>query len=387
MSEFMDIAEELVEKAEDAANREGIKRLKAENSLVGTACERVAELSEAGEMSEGEMNALADQLADTLARYNKTDLKNEFGEHFAETGGEGVAFDELLETRLEKIQTIHSTDAKQGTVWRWYFSDGVQLETETSKDGGRKHYDWHGFKRDYFDSLISLDKGQRIAKPSPDLRDPDNWQVWIDDLILQYSEAIEHVGPRTEAVRMLRDYVSRNVAYLDMRDMRDRAGVWVDTDTDAEAIADGGVSELRIPLEQIQRVCDQAGISTRGLQIELEARGLTYDGTNGVSGASYIDGKRVPYWALDPNFADPEEIIAEPKSPAEKAKEREEESLKEDKTAVGAVESEEEECDSDKDVSPTPPSPDDGESAEEDNYEPGVTNTIGSDPDEVDDDE
>lgn len=387
MSEFMEIAEEIVEKAEEATNREGIQRLKAENSLVGTACEHVAELSEAGEMSESEMNALADQLADILARYNKTDLKSEFGEHFAETGGEGVAFDELLQTRLEKIQTIHSTDAKQGTVWRWYFSDGVQLETETSKDGGRKHYDWHSFKRDYFDSLISLNKGQRIAKPSPDRRDPDAWQVWIDDLILEHSVAIEHVGPRTEAIRMLRDYVSRNVAYLEMRDMRDRAGLWVDTETDAEAIADGGVSELRIPLEQVQRVCDQASITTRGLQIELEARGHTYDGTNGVSGAIYIDGKRVPYWALDPNFADPEEIIAEPKSPAEKAKEREKESVEEGKTAVGAVESEDDGENDDEDVSPTPPSANIAGSEEEDDYEPGVTNTFGSDPDGVDNDE
>jgi len=390
MSEkFVKAAEELLDGAHAAANREGIGRLKAENRLVGEACEQVAELSEAGHMSESEMNALADQLSDALARYTKTDLKSEFKEHYAETGGEGVRFDDVLETRLERLQTVHSTDAKQGTVWRWHFSDGVQLETETSKDGGRKHYDWKSFKRDYFDSLISLNKGERIAKPSADLRDPEAWQDWIDGLILENSEPVEHVGPRTESVRMLRDYVSRNVAYLNMKDMRDRAGVWVDAEVadDADAIADGGVSELRIPLEQVQRVCDQTGVSTRGLQIELEARGVTHEDTNGVSGATYIDGKRVPYWAFDPSFAEPEEIIDEPKSPAEKAREREEEAMDDERTAVGAVEGEEDGKD-DGGASPAPPSPHTGPDEEtEDDYEPGLTGTHGRDPDEVEDDE
>lgn len=384
--EFVEAAEELLDEAHAAANREGISRLKAENRLVGEACERVAELSEGGHMSESEMNALADQLSDVLARYTKTDLKTEFKEHYSETGGEGVPFDELLETRLQRLQTVHSTDAKQGTVWRWHFNDGVQLETETSKDGGRKHYDWKSFKRDYFDSLISLDKGQRIAKPSTDLRDPEAWQDWIDGLILDHSEPVEHVGPRTEAVRVLRDYVSRNVAYLNMKDMRDRAGVWVDRDIadGVDAIADGGVTELRIPLEQIQRVCDQTGVSTRGLQIELEARGGTHEDTNGVSGATYIDGKRVPYWAFDPSFADPEEVVAEPKSPAEKAREREEKAVDEGRTTVGAVESEEGE----EHQSPTPPRPNiDPDEETEDDYEPGLTKTHGRDPDEVNDDE
>lgn len=386
MSEaFIEAAEELTEAAQEATERDGINRLKGENSVVGDACELVAELSDAGEMSESQMNALADQLSEILARYNKTDLKSEFSEHYAETGGEGVPFDQLLEKRLESLQVVHSTDAKQGTVWRWHFSDGVKLETETSKDGGRKHYDWNAFKRDYFDSLVALGDGERIANPKPELRDPDEWQEWIDDLILRHSEPVEHVGPRTEAVRMLRDYVSRNIAYLDMADMRDRQGVWLDADSDQEGVADGGATELRVPVEEVKRICDQVGITTRGLQVELEARGVTHDDTNGVSGATYVDGTRVGYWSLSTTFAEPEEVVAEPKTPAELAQEEEEAEIEDRRTSVGAVEGNENESATDTTEQPAPPSEPDDE--EQEDYEPGMRDSMGVDPDEVSDDD
>jgi hypothetical protein len=165
--EFIERAESLVDDAHAAANRDGIDRLKAENHVVGDACDAVQELSADGELSEGQMNAVADQLADILARYNKTDLKQEFREYFSEETGDGIPFDEILQERLDELQTVHSTDAKQGTVWRWHFSDGVQLETETSKDGGRKHYDWHKFKCDYFDALIAAATGSALRSRPP----------------------------------------------------------------------------------------------------------------------------------------------------------------------------------------------------------------------------
>lgn len=383
--EFINAAEELVDKAEQAADREGVQRLKAENSVVGDACEVIAELSENGDISESETNALADQLSDLLARYNKTDLKDEFREYFTEERGDGIPFDALLEERLESLQTIHSTDAKQGTVWRWHFSDGVQLETETSKDGGRKHYDWNGFKRDYFDSLVALGDGEKITKPAQDHREPTDWQEFVDSLILEHSEAVKHVGPRTEAVRMLRDYVTRNIGYTQMKHMRDRNGVWVDYDVDTggKATADGGVNELRIPVEEVKRICDQVGISTRGLQIELDARGVTHADTNGVSGAEYVGGVRVGYWSLSPTFADPDEIIEDPKTPAEQSKERREEQLEEQRTNVGATAEEADQPD----PQPSPPSrPPQGDD-DFDEYEPGMTDSFGTDPDEVSDDE
>lgn len=390
MSEFEEIAEELMAAAEEAHHKEGIKRLKAENRVVGEGCEKVAELSKQGKLAESEMNSLADLLSDALARYTKTDIKQEFQEHYAESGGDGIQFNTLLEDRLDELQVVHSTDAKQGTVWRWHFSDGVKLETEVSKDGKRKHYDWKAFKHDYFDALISLGEGERIADPDPDLRDPEDWQDWIDDLILKHSDPVEHVGPRTEGVRMLRDYIERNLAYTDLSDVRDRQGVWVPAENEEEISADGGADEIRVPSEEIKRICDQVGISTRALQVELEARGLTQPDRNGVSDAAYDDGVRVPYWALTGTIGDPKEIVTETETPAEQVEREQEEREEEGRTALGAVEAESEEED---ESGPSPPDTDKDSASDDDtggapDYEPGLQGGFGEDPDqEVKDDD
>jgi len=382
MSDFTAAAEELVERADAAAEKEGINRLKAENALVGDACERVDELSRQNAISKSELSALADTLADTLARYNKTDLKDELQTHFS-NGSEGRAFNEIIETRLDKLQTIHSTDSKQGVVWRWEFGDGVTLETETSKDGGPKHYHWQALKRDYFDALVGLGKGETIGEPDGQLKDSEEWQSWIDDIILDHAEPVEHVGPRTEAVRLLREYISRKGAYTDLENMRERNGVWADAGG-AEA-----VTKIRVPLDEIKRICDSLSISTRALQIELDSRGLTDGDTNGVSGAGYVDGVRVPYWVLDAAIADPADVISDPSTPAEKAEARAEEQAERDRTAVGATD-ESDATQPDTDDESAQPASDGGTGTEPmreddgttDDYEPGMTDSFGEDPDQ-----
>jgi len=389
MSEFADAAEDLVGAARDAQQLEGIDRLRAENQVVGDACETVAGLSQRGDISESEMHALADTLADELAKYTKTDIKNEVSEHFAESGGEGVPFDELLSDRLEELAVVHSTDAKQGTVWRWHFSDGVQLETQVSKDGGRKHYDWQAFKRDYFDCLVTLGAGQQIADPSPDLRDPEDWQAWIDELILDHDpRAVEHVGPRTEAVEMLRDYVERNVGYRELSDVRDRQGIWM-PDGGEDVATDGGGEALRIPAGEVKRICDQVGISTRALQIELQARGLTLPDVNGVSDAAYDDGVRVPYWVVAPELGDPEEVVETTETPAEQVAREEREREEEERTDLGAVGDDSDDSDDEQDVTePAEPLDDltdplaDPDSDDADDHESGLTDGFGVDPDD-----
>lgn len=380
MTEFADLAAQLVDDAESAVAKDGIDQLKAENALVGDACERISEESREGNISKSELNALADTLADTLDRYTKTDLKAEFKTHFA-NGSDGTAFDELIESRLESIQAVHSTDAKQGTVWRWEFSDGVVLETETSKDGGRKHYDWESFRRDYFDALVALEEGESIADPTGDLTESKEWQEWINQQILDNTEPVEHVGPRTEAVRLLRDYIERNVAYRELSVMRERNGIWTDS-SDPES-----VTELRIPLEQIKRICDELSITTRALQIELDARGLTHEDVNGVSDAGYSDQVRVPYWVLAPEIADPADIISDPTTPAEKAAERRDERHESDRTAVGGMEDSDTESGSDASSGDNPRGETEqtdmfGDEPDEDEYTPGMTDSFGTDPDE-----
>jgi hypothetical protein len=382
MTAWVDAAGDVFAAADAAAEKEGIQRLKAENAVVGDACELVAELSEQGDISESDCNALAGELSDVLARYTKTDLKDEFSEYFTETIGDGEQFDAIVENRLEEIKIIHSTDAKQATVWRWHFSDGVMLETETSKDGGRKHHNWQALKKDYFDSLLALSKGEKIADPDTELRDPEAWQTWIDELIIQYGETVEHVGPRTEAVRLLRDFIERNAAYTELQDVRQRQGIWTpEATTDDEMAADGGVSELRVPAEAIKRICDQAGVTTRALQIELQARGHTLPDVAGVSDASYHNGVRVPYWVLSGSLADPKEIIEDADSPAEQVEKEQQEREEQQRDDLGAVD--ESGTDDDTEATDQPPVLDDDD--EDDDYEPGEFDAIGIDDEDEDD--
>lgn len=345
-----DATEDLLNDAEAIGkdSEELTTRMYRENQLLGRAVDYVSAWSENGAISNANANALADALANELAHYTKTDIKSEFTEVFVDNGhgADGIPFDQLIEQRLEEVKVVSTTDAKQGVVWRWHFSDGVQLETEKSKDGGRKHYDWPAWKEDYFEALISLGKGEHIAPPTRDRRDSTAWKEWLSEILLERTETVEHVGPRTEAVESLRDYVNRQTAYADVKDMRDRQGIWMNAPpatNDSEALTDGGgPTEIRIPTQAVKRVCDQAGIETRALQIELDAREETLLDVASVSDSEYVDGQRISFWCLDADFATPAEFVENPESPAEQVAREQEAAADETRTDVGAVEEDDE---------------------------------------------
>lgn len=409
--------DELLDEAEAIGEEEErmTQRMRRENQLVGRAVDYIAVWSERGEISNANANALADALSSELSHYTKTDIKEEFSDVFVDgsSGSDAISFDELINSRLEEVKVVSTTDAKQGLVWRWHFSDGVQLETEKSKDEGRKHYDWNSWKEDYFEALISIGEGERIAPPRMELRDSNNWKQWISGILLERAKTVKHVGPRTEAVEQLKDYVNRQTAYADVKDMRDRQGVWMDASPagdGGEAATDGGgPSEICIPTQAVKRVCDQAGIETRALQIELDAREETLPEVAGVSGYEYVDGQRVSFWRLDPEFAEPAEFVAEPESPADQVAREQEEAAEESRTDVGAVDKDDEdeeahesgdESDEETTGEDTGHEPDNEETPDTDeqgasehppedeavsDFDSGITGGFGVDPDEGDD--
>jgi len=289
VSPYLDRLEELAAAAQDASNAEDTAATaRRENQVVGEACQAVGELSANGDISKAEKNQLAGVLSDELAQYTKTDLKNEFDDYFQREQS-GIPFDELIEERLQEIVVIKSTDHRQGAMFRWHFSDGVQLETETTEEGTRLHRAWQQFKELYFEARVAGGEGERISDPTQERRDSDQWREFINDLILDHATTVEHVGPRTEAVRQLRDHIERHAAYSDMQTVRNRAGVGIEPAAETVADLDGG-ARIRVPTQDIKRICDQVGITTRALQVELDARGLTADDMAGVSDATYDDG-------------------------------------------------------------------------------------------------
>jgi len=389
MSPFLDRLEDLATAAQEIDRDDDAYTVaRRENEIQGEACEAVAELSKTGDISRAEKNQLADVLADELTQYTKTDLKTEFDEYFQREQS-GTAFDTLIEQRLDEVVVVKNTDHRQGAVFRWHFDDGVQLETETSADGARLHRAWPEFKELYFEARLAAGNGERIADPTHERRDSDQWRAFINDLILDHATTVEHVGPRTEAVRQLRDYISRQPAYTDIRETRNRGGVSVGGDPDNVDDLDGD-SHIRVPTEDIKRICDQVGITTRALQIELDARGVTADAMSGVSDDTYIDGQRVSFWVVTAALAEPGSIITDPDSPAEQAAREEAERRDDTRTRLGAVGDDADDDDDDADEGSTPPPAADGGGADDppddDEYEPGVAESIGTDPDNIETD-
>jgi len=385
MSAFLDRLEELATAAQEIDRDDAYTVARRENEIQGEACEAVAELSKNGDISRAEKNQLADVLADELAQYTKTDLKTEFDEYFQREQS-GTPFDTLIEGRLDEVVVVKNTDHRQGAVFRWHFDDGVQLETETSADGARLHRAWPEFKELYFEARLAAGDGERIADPTHERRDSDQWRAFVNDLILDHATTVEHVGPRTEAVRQLRDYISRQPAYTDIRETRNRGGVSVGGDPDSVDDLDDD-SHIRVPTEDIKRICDQVGITTRALQIELDARGVTDDGMSGVSDDTYVDGQRVSYWAVTATLAEPGSIVADPDSPAEQAAQEEAERRESARTSLGAVGADED----DGPAGDTTPPPDRGgtddtDDPDDDDYEPGVAESLGTDPDDIETD-
>jgi len=385
MSAFLDRLEDLATAAQEIDRDDAYTVARRENEIQGEACEAVAELSKNGDITRAEKNQLADVLADELAQYTKTDLKNEFDEYFQREQS-GTPFDTLIEERLDEVVVVKNTDHRQGAVFRWHFSDGVQLETETSADGTRLHRAWPEFKELYFEARLAAGAGERIADPTHERRDSDQWRAFINDLILDHATTVEHVGPRTEAVRQLRDYISRQPAYVDIRETRNRGGVSVAGDPDSVGDLDDD-SHIRIPTEDIKRICDQVGITTRALQIELDARGVTADGMGGVSDDTYVDGQRVSFWVVTGALAEPGSIVADPDSPAEQAAQEAAERRDETRTSLGAVDSDENDGPTG-DTAPPPDrgGPDDTDDPDGEDYEPGVAESLGTDPDDIETD-
>jgi hypothetical protein len=390
MSAYLDRLEELTAAAQDASNAEDTAAIaRRENQVVGDACEAVGELSANGDISKAEKNQLAGVLSDELAQYTKTDLKNEFDDYFQREQS-GTPFDKLIEDRLEEIVVIKNTDHRQGAMFRWHFSDGVQLETETTEEGTRLHRAWQQFKELYFEARVAAGEGERIADPTQERRDSDQWREFVNDLILDHATTVEHVGPRTEAVRQLRDHIERHAAYTDMDTVRNRAGVGIDADADTVDDLDAN-ARIHVPTQDIKRICDQVGITTRALQVELDARGLTADGMAGVSDATYCNGERFPFWVVTAALAEPATITHDADSAAEQAAQEQAERRENSRTSLGATGGDDGDGDDDTDDDDSAPAPavDGGgpdDPPDDDDYDPGLNESLGTDPENVETD-
>lgn len=295
-------------------------------------------------LSKAHARSACGQLSDAAKYYTKSDLADLIQEATSDLDNEADGrrpFDEILEDELNEVVIVRTTDAKQGTIYRWQFA-GASVETKATSEG-RTHFHWTDFRDEYFDAL-----GEDPAKPTQERQGGEEWREFIVGLVEDRGREVTTRGPRSSAVDGLKNFIRRSRAYGDIEHMVERDGLYLDEPLEEDP------SELWVPNHEVKRISDDHELSTvRELQLELDARGYTRNRIAGVSESTFVNNNKVTYWVLDAGIAEPAEYLDEPMDPAEQVRQEEQEK----------------------------------EGDEDDDYEPGPIGAVGDDPDSGDGDE
>lgn len=290
----------------DEDNLEEVKAVQTFKDELGT-------LIAAG-LDESDAHAQCGQLA-KVSTYNKSQLKkkvNAAAQNAKSQSSGRRMFNEVLEDDLIEVLKVSSTDHHQRTIYRWKFEKGT-VETRQSKDETNSHFSWGTFRLDYYDAT-----GEMPEAPPKTLRDGAAWVEFVVDIIDKYGRSTTNKGPRTCAVEELDSHIGSSRGYAELEDALQHDGVYIDDDP-----ANGDPDEVWVPNSVIKRICDNNELgSTRALQVELDARGVTSPDVSGVSHTESINGRVVTFWRLRADFATPADYVVNPKTPAQQLAQR-----------------------------------------------------------------
>ena len=190
----------------------------------------------------------------------------------------------FIDEHLKKVVVNRVTDHNVDTSYQWHFNGDIDVVFSTT---GGTHWDWYQFRERYFDET------------GVDLREPkdgnaDEWRDFLVALIDERGEQSRVRGPRTETIGALKNYVERRTAFGSLDAAAYREGVYKESEN---------ADELWVLSKDIQRLCAEREVTTRGLQEELRARGLTTGSR--VAERRRSNGTRVTWWRLSAEIAEP----------------------------------------------------------------------------------
>ena len=263
-------------------------------------------------------------------------------EVIAETDGgpsldHGFAFDRYLEEHLEEVKIVDTTDATADVEYYWVVDDGPEVVTE-----GSTHTHIHEFWAEVekstdkkllpelastrlIDDLTEENlEGYRERSLGPDTRPwhPKRWTEWVTGLLQTRGRQVTAMGSRTQAVEAVCNYIERSKAVGDKQDAITETLIYAEpADPDEEDPTE--FEEIAVPSREVVAIAeDDFGVSSRGLQLELAARGATHPDLPGEKATEVFgaDNQTGRFWRLDPSHDDiptPKEYLDSIEGPTE----------------------------------------------------------------------
>lgn len=325
--------EEAVETIEAASDAGPVEKVKAERKAVEAFAEKVAKATQHG-LPESSISQYAGAMQGEATHLTKSDVKSDIKRTIeaVSRGGDADEAEPLhayLKHAVIGIDAVRTTDAKQSTLYRWHFTGGTEtggrfsIETGDTDEAPTSTYGWRQIRTAIFDA-------SGVWTTSPPDAVADDWGEWVGPFIKERAEVVSNKGERTLVVEELQNHISRSVAYPTVADMFEHHGVMLDEDPD-----EGEPTKVCVRAAEVSKLCDEYGINTRALQVELDALGMLTEHVSGASDETYVNGSKVTYWVLSPEFADPQTYKENPEASRERFDRLREEDEKDDEAPAG----------------------------------------------------